>query len=133
MAAEFQPYNPVFVNWLRNYRATLGLNTDCHYPTFAEDLPDVCPQCHEPCELNGDPVCYECEIDPSRGRDCEAEEGEDETCEMCGGSGTIYVMRPSSWYGMFEVPVQCSCTFPAMLPYSVVQLAIEQMSGLNWV
>ena len=132
MAAEIQPYNPVFVNWLRNYRATLGLDLACRYSDdWDEDLPDVCPQCGERCELDGDPVCYECKHDKSRGKESEA--GEGETCEMCGGSGEIYVMRPNTWYGAVEVPITCECRFPTLIPYNVQMLVIEELSGLNWV
>lgn len=131
---DFQPYNPIFVQWLRNYRAMLGLDANCRYASWDEDdLPDTCPKCGERCELNDEPICYECEIDPSRGRECEAEEDEDETCEMCGGSGTIYVLRPSSWNGFFEVPTRCECTMPTLIPYNAVQEAIDALAGLNEV
>lgn len=129
---DIQPYNPQFLKWMRTYNAMRGLDLSCRYADWVEeDLPDICPNCGESCELNGDAVCYECEIDPSRG-----EKGEEETedvCDCCGGSGTIYAMRPNSWYGMMEVPVKCDCVFPAAIPYDVRQLAIEQLSGLNWV
>lgn len=67
------------------------------------------------------------------------EEGEDESeeheevCECCGGSGVIYVPRFSSWLGMVEVPIECSCSLPVGIPYRIMHEAIDALSGLNEV
>lgn len=126
--------NPHLIAWMRTYNAMRGLDLSCRYATFTEaDLPDTCPQCKERCELDGEPICYECKIDPSRGKENESEDCEEEVCECCGGTGTIYVMHRDSYYGMREVPVRCHCGFPSLLSYNVRQLAIDELSGLNWV